>query len=161
MESRIILDGSGAEKLVGRGDMLYQPIGAQKQTRVQGCLISSKEVEDVVAHVKLSAQAEYSDELLTQVRRGAEEVGVKKNGSGGGGAEPAASEEGDYDSLLPAAIEIVVETGQASASMLQRRLKLGYSRAARIIDQMEEKGVIGPYDGSKPRQVLIAREDEE
>lgn len=162
MESRIILDGSGAEKLVGRGDMLYQPIGAQKQTRVQGCLITSKEVEEVVSSIKQGTQADYSAEVITQIERAAELAQTGKKGAAQASVStPDDSTDDGADALLPAAIEIVLETGQASASMLQRRLKLGYSRAARIVDQMEERGVIGPYDGSKPRAVLMTRQEYE
>ncbi len=152
LESRIILDTQGAEKLVGRGDMLFAPVGSGKPLRVQGCLISDEEVANVVAFVKKSGQADYSEEILHEIDQHVAEKGSKGVG-GSGGAE----ESGDYDELLPNAIEVVVETGMASVSMLQRRLKLGYSRAARLVDQMEEKGIVGPFEGSKPRQVLISK----
>lgn len=153
MESRIILDTQGAEKLVGRGDMLYFPLGFGKPLRVQGCLISDEEVAEVVNFVKKSGAAEYNEEVLHEIELHAAEK--DKNGRGVGGV---CEEAGDYDEMLPSAIEVVVETGQASVSMLQRRLKLGYSRAARLVDQMEEKGIVGPFEGSKPRQLLITKE---
>ena len=155
LESRIILDTMGAEKLVGRGDMLYFPLGAGKPTRVQGCLISDQEVADVVEFVKKSGTAKYDDAVLHEIEQHAAE---KEKGAKGVGGSTPESVENDYDELLPAAIEIVVEMGQASVSMLQRRLKLGYSRAARLVDQMEEKGIVGPFEGSKARQILITKE---
>ena len=152
LESRIILDTTGAEKLLGKGDMLYAPLGAGKPTRVQGCFITPEEIERVVGFVKTTGEAEYSREVMDKI-----EQAVKEKEKGGGGktsAEPAEAQE-DGDELLPAAVEVVLETGQASVSMLQRRLKLGYSRAARLVDQMEERGIVGPFEGSKPRQLLI------
>ena len=156
LESRIILDTTGAEKLVGRGDMLYFPLGTGKPQRVQGCLISDEEVAAVVGFIKQnSGTAEYDQEIIHDIEQHAAEK--EKGAKGVGGSAP--EEVGDeYDELLPSAIEVVVETGMASVSMLQRRLKLGYSRAARLVDQMEEKGVVGPFEGSKPRQVLITKE---
>ena len=156
MESRIILDTQGAEKLVGRGDMLYAPLGAGKPTRVQGCLISDQEVAAVVDFVKRnSGDAQYDDQVMQEIEQHAAEK--EKSGKGVGGANPAADGE-EYDELINAAIEVVLETGQASVSMLQRRLKLGYARAARLVDQMEERGVVGPFEGSKARQLLITKE---
>ena len=152
LESRIILDTTGAEKLVGKGDMLYAPLGAGKPTRVQGCFITPEEIERVVGFVKTTGEAEYSREVMDKI-----EQAVKEKEKGGGGktsSEPAEAQE-DGDELLPAAVEVVLETGQASVSMLQRRLKLGYSRAARLVDQMEARGIVGPFEGSKPRQLLI------
>ena len=153
MESRIILDIGGAEKLVGRGDMLYAPLGAGKPTRVQGCFISPEEIEQVVAFVKQTGEAQYSDEVIAKIEESVQEKGAK-------GGKPAAPEpqESEEDELLPAAVEVILETGQASTSMLQRRLKLGYSRAARLVDQLEERGYVGPFEGSKPRQLLITKE---
>ncbi len=155
LESRIILDTQGAEKLVGRGDMLYSPLGAGKPTRVQGCLISDQEVADVVEFVKRSGTAKYDDAVLQEIEQHAAEK--EKGAKGVGGAAPE-SVDNEYDELLPSAIEVVLEMGQASVSMLQRRLKLGYSRAARLVDQMEEKGIVGPFEGSKARQILITKE---
>ena len=154
LESRIILDTTGAEKLVGKGDMLYAPLGAGKPTRVQGCFISPEEIEQVVEFVKQSGEAHYDDEVIAKIE---ESIQEKEKGSGRGSV-PAESAEDEGDELLPAAVEVVLETGQASVSMLQRRLKLGYSRAARLVDQMEERGIVGPFEGSKPRQLLITRE---
>ena len=157
LESRIILDTTGAEKLVGKGDMLYFPLGTEKPKRVQGCLICDEEVPAVVDFIKKqSGSAEYDESIIHEIEKHAAEK--DKQGKGGGGSAAAEEPGGDYDELLPAAIEVVVETGMASVSMLQRRLKLGYSRAARLVDQMEEKGVVGPFEGSKPRQVLITKE---
>ena len=155
LESRIILDTMGAEKLVGRGDMLYFPLGAGKPTRVQGCLISDQEVADVVEFVKKSGTAKYDDAVLHEIEQHAAE---KEKGSKGVGGSAPEGVDSEYDELLPAAIEVVLEQGQASVSMLQRRLKLGYSRAARLVDQMEEKGIVGPFEGSKARQILITKE---
>ena len=153
LESRIILDQTGAEKLVGKGDMLYAPLGGGKPTRVQGCFISPKEIEQVVEFVKQTGEAQYSDEVLAKIEESVQEK--EKGGKGPGPADPAS--EGGEDELLPAAVDVVLETGQASVSMLQRRLKLGYSRAARLVDQMEAKGIVGPFEGSKPRQLLITK----
>ncbi|GMA59084.1 hypothetical protein GCM10025858_35870 [Alicyclobacillus sacchari] len=140
-DSRTILDGGGAEKLLGRGDMLYLPVGAAKATRVQGAFVSELEIERLVEYVKNQQQAVYTVDLNT----GAEE------------AEPA--EDGpELDSLFMDAVDLVVDMGQASVSMLQRRFRIGYSRAARIVDQMEQSGIVGPFEGSKPREVLISKE---
>ena len=155
LESRIILDTQGAEKLVGKGDMLYFPLGTGKPQRVQGCFITPEEIERVVNFVKESGEADYSAEVMAKIEEAMrkDEKGGEKKSSGGGDAGGG----DDGDELLPAAVEVVLETGQASVSMLQRRLKLGYSRAARLVDQMEERGIVGPFEGSKPRQLLIDR----
>ena len=155
MESRIILDTPGAEKLVGKGDMLYAPLGDSKPTRVQGCFITPEEIERVVAFVKDAAgEAHYDQDVIEKIQQA---VDAKADKGKSAPADTAADGE-DGDELLPAAVEVVLETGQASVSMLQRRLKLGYSRAARLVDQMEERGYVGPFEGSKPRQLLITRE---
>ena len=154
LESRIILDTTGAEKLVGKGDMLYAPLGEGKPTRVQGCFISPEEIEDVVSYVKETGEANYSQEVIAQIEQSVQE---KENKGGKGASAAADTESSGEDELLPAAVDVVLETGQASVSMLQRRLKLGYSRAARLVDQMEERGIVGPFEGSKPRQLLITR----
>ena len=153
LESRIILDTPGAEKLVGKGDMLYFPLGSGKPTRVQGCFITPEEIERVVKFVKETGEADYSDDVMQKIEE------VMRKDDKGSSKQAAASGEAkdDGDELLPAAVEVILETGQASVSMLQRRLKLGYSRAARLVDQMEERGIVGPFEGSKPRQVLIDR----
>ena len=152
IESRIILDTTGAEKLIGKGDMLYAPLGEGKPTRVQGCFISSDEIEAVIAHIKQTSTAEYNEEILEHIERQAEQVDSK-----GGGASGDAG--GDEDEMIEEAIDVIMDCRQASTSMLQRRLKLGYARAARIIDQIEERGIIGPSEGSKPRQILITRDE--
>ena len=155
MESRIILDNSGAEKLIGMGDMLYAPIGCGKPQRVQGAFVSDEEREQIVNFIKQQADANYSEDIIAQIEKAAED----KNANSKGSDDSAASAgKPDYDELLPQAVDVIFDTKQASVSMLQRRLKLGYSRAARIIDQMEEMGIIGPFEGSKPRQLLISRE---
>ena len=151
LESRIILDTTGAEKLVGKGDMLYAPLGAGKPTRVQGCFITPEEIERVVDYVKQSGEAEYSQDVMDKIEQAVKEK--EKGGKSAGAPEPAG--ESPDDELLSAAVDVVLETGQASVSMLQRRLKLGYARAARLVDQMEERGYVGPFEGSKPRQLLI------
>ena len=150
IESRIILDQTGAEKLIGKGDMLYAPLGEGKPQRIQGCFISNDEIERVISFVKSNGAAEYSEEILEHI-----EKQTQNDGSG----DAAGEGSGEEDELLMDAIDVVVEGGQASVSMLQRRLKLGYSRAARIVDQMEERGIVGPFEGSKPRQILISKED--
>ncbi len=153
LESNIILGRAGAEALIGKGDMMYEPIGAGKATRVQGCFISSDEVEAVVNYVKQNGTAEYSQDIIDQIEKQAQQNEETGEGSGG------VFDDGDADEMLDAAIDVVVESGQASTSMLQRRLKLGYSRAARIIDQMEERGIVGEFEGSKPRKILITRDE--
>jgi len=156
MESRIIMDQSGAEKLVGWGDMLYAPLGIGKAMRVQGAFVTDEEREKVIEYIKKDAEAACSDEILAEIERAA----VDKNDKGGKAAADDAEESlsDAYDELLPQAVEVVLELKQASVSSLQRRLKLGYSRAARIVDQMEELGVVGPYEGSKPRKLLITKQ---
>ena len=155
MESRIILDTPGAEKLVGKGDMLYAPLGDSKPTRVQGCFITPEEIERVVAFVKDAAgEAHYDQDVIEKIQQAVD----AKSDKGKAAPTDGAADGDDSDELLPAAVEVVLETGQASVSMLQRRLKLGYSRAARLVDQMEERGYVGPFEGSKPRQLLITRE---
>ena len=152
MESRIILDMQGAEKLVGKGDMLYFPVGATKPQRVQGCMIGEEEIDRVVAFVKSSGEANYSEEVMQKI-----EESMQERPEGGPNAKEGAPAN-DYDQLFPDAVEVILDTGQASVSMLQRRLKLGYSRAARLVDQMEERGIVGPFEGSKPRQILISKD---
>lgn len=143
VDSRTILDMAGAEKLLGAGDMLYYPVGESKPIRVQGAYISDKEVEAIVEHIKNQGQAEYSEDII-------EKINTEKG---------TVNDPGDNDELLPQAIEVILESGQASVSMLQRRLKVGYARAARIIDQMEARGIIGGFEGSKPRQILISKNE--
>ena len=148
VDSRTILDSAGAEKLLGRGDMLFSPVGAAKPKRLQGAFISDKEVERIVEFIKNGSVARYDEDVLEKIENG-KTVNVSGNDH----------DPGDNDEFLPRAIEIAVDTGKISASYLQRRLKIGFSRAARIVDQMEERGWIGPQDGSKPREVLLSKED--
>ncbi len=155
IDSRIILDTGGAEKLLGHGDMLYLPSGQPKPVRVQGCYVSTQEIEKVVEFIKEQTEGEsagYDEQIIQAVDKMAF-TGDKKK-SGGGSEEPVLS--GDAE-LIEQAIEVVVAAGQASTSNLQRRLRLGYARAARIMDELEEKGIIGPYEGAKPRKVLMSR----
>ena len=155
MESRIILDTPGAEKLVGRGDMLYAPIGNGKPKRVQGCFVTDTEVEAVANHVKTKFTTDYDQDIMAEIERKAAQTGNKAVTA----AEPDPNtEETQGDELLPAAVDVILEINQASVSMLQRRLKLGYSRAARIMDEMEEMGIVGRHQGSKPREILVTKE---
>ena len=155
MESRIILDTMGAEKLVGKGDMLYAPIGSGKPLRVQGCFVTDSEVEAVAEYVKENYVADYNQQVLEEIEKKAQQTGKKPASV----SDPDPSDdELAGDEMLPAAVDVILETGQASVSMLQRRLKLGYARAARIVDEMEEKGIVGPFQGSKPRSILITKE---
>ena len=156
MESRIILDTQGAEKLVGKGDMLFAPIGCGKPLRVQGCFVTDSEVEAVTSYIKNKFNADYDQQVLEEIERKAQQTGKGKPAAASD-PEPNA-EELDGDEMLPAAVDVILETGQASVSMLQRRLKLGYARAARIVDEMEEKGIVGPFQGAKPRTILITKE---
>ena len=150
IDSRTILDSAGAEKLLGRGDMLFSPIGSTKPKRLQGCFVSDEEVERVVGFVKTGSVPDYDDNIMVEIERQAAIEKQKKTGL----IEDAPEE----DPMLDEAIRVVVEQGLASTSLLQRKLKLGYARAARIVDEMEQRGVVGPYEGSKPRKVLITRE---
>ena len=155
MESRIILDTQGAEKLVGKGDMLYAPIGSGKPRRVQGCFVSDSEVEAVANYVKSNFDTDYDEQVMAEIEKKAQQTGDKPSA----GADPNPSaDETTGDEMLPAAVDVILETGQASVSMLQRRLKLGYARAARIVDEMEERGIVGPFVGSKPRTILVTKE---
>ena len=156
MESRIILDTQGAEKLVGKGDMLFAPIGCGKPLRVQGCFVTDGEVEAVTGYVKNNFNANYDQQVMEEIEQKAQQTGKGKPATASD-PEPNADEL-DGDEMLPAAVDVILETGQASVSMLQRRLKLGYARAARIVDEMEEKGIVGPFQGAKPRTILITKE---
>ena len=156
MESRIILDQAGAEKLVGMGDMLYSPVGCGKPTRIQGAFVSDEEREDVIQFIKESTGgAQVNSEIEEFMDKAAED---KKGAADSKDDKDEDSLMGSYDEMLPQAVEVVLEMKQCSVSMLQRRIKLGYSRAARIVDQMEELGVVGPYEGAKPRSVVIDRD---
>lgn len=156
MESRIILDTQGAEKLVGKGDMLFAPIGSGKPKRVQGCFVSDSEVEAVASYVKNNFSTDYDQDVIEEIEKKALQTG-NKQAVNNSDMEPS-SDEMNGDEMLPAAVDVILETGQASVSMLQRRLKLGYARAARIVDEMEERGIVGPFMGSKPRTILVTKE---
>jgi S-DNA-T family DNA segregation ATPase FtsK/SpoIIIE len=149
VDSRTILDSIGAEKLLGKGDMLYFPSGAPKPSRVQGAFVTDEEVEKIVDFIKSNSTATYSEDILESIE--------KSNKTDKELAQEQA-EDDDTDPFLMDAIQTVVETGQASTSFIQRRFKVGYARAGRIIDQMEERGVISGYQGSKPREVLMTLE---
>ncbi|WP_027307488.1 DNA translocase FtsK [Caloramator sp. ALD01] len=147
VDSRTILDMAGAEKLLGRGDMLFMPIGESKPIRIQGAFISDKEVENIVSYLKNNSSTDYKEEIIDDI-----EKNINSSSDGNGEFE---------DELLDEAINIAVESGQVSASMLQRRLRIGFNRAARLIEEMELRGIIGKQEGSKPRQVLISKQDVE
>ena len=148
VDSRTILDSAGAEKLLGKGDMLFYPTGATKPTRIQGAFISDKEVENIVKFIQKDGESQYDERIIESIERAdePEKVANKEDNDDG------------VDELLDEAIETCVETGQASTSFIQRRFKVGYARAGRIIDQMEERGIISGYQGSKPREVLMSKE---
>ena len=150
MDSRIILDTGGAEKLIGRGDMLYMPVGAPNPIRVQGCFATEDEIGGVTRFIKKSYTAQYNEEIEERIKRiAAEEL------DGNGDNAPASVDGVELDSKMEDAIKYVIEAGQASTSMIQRRLKVGYARAGRMIDDMEQLGIVGPHQGSKPREVLM------
>jgi len=148
VDSRVILDMAGAEDLLGKGDMLFYPIGATKPVRVQGAFISDKDVEKVVDFIKSNGEARYNENIIEEIE--------KSNKSDKELDEM--NDEDDVDPFLVDAIEMVIDLGQASTSFIQRKFKVGYARAGRIIDQMEERNIISGYEGSKPRQVLITKE---
>ena len=150
IDSRTIIDQAGAEKLLGRGDMLFNPVGTSKPSRLQGCFVSNEEIKAVVDFVKGDRTANYNEDVMNEIERQAaiekkQRTGVEEDGP-------------DEDPMLKEAIRVVVENGLASTSLLQRKLKLGYARAARIIDEMEQRGIVGGYEGSKPRKVLITQD---
>ena len=146
IDSRTILDGSGAEKLLGKGDMLFSPIGTTKPIRVQGCYVDDEEIENIVTFIKNNKVVEYDKNIIDE---------IEANAAAEPGSKAADSSDGETDPMMEQAIQCVVEAGQASTSLLQRRLRLGYARAGRLIDEMEQIGVVGPHEGSKPRQVLM------
>ena len=154
VDSRTIIDSVGAEKLLGNGDMLYYPVGIPKPIRVQGCYLSDKEVENVVTFIKNQEQSVYDDDVMKEIDRQAANTGGKKKDV----SSSETDEDSPADEMLPKAIEAVIEAQSASTTLLQRKLKLGYARAARIIDELESRGIIGPYEGAKPRKVLISKQ---
>lgn len=150
IDSRTILDSSGAEKLLGNGDMLFLPVGAAKPVRVQGTFVTDEEIGAVLSFIKSTSSSQYDEEMIAEMeRRAVAEKGSKKGDDDGEG--------GALDPMFEQAVECVIDAGQASTSLLQRRCKLGYARAARIMDQMEQEKIIGPYEGAKPRAVLVTR----
>ena len=156
IDSRTIIDRAGAESLIGRGDMLYNPVGAAKPIRVQGAFVSEKDVEKIVQFIKdHSGPSEYSSEVLEQIEKEAARCGTSKKSASAMSAEGG---EGDEDPMLRSAVELAVESGKISTSLIQRRLSLGYGRAAKLIDRMEELGYVSAPDGQKPREVLITKE---
>lgn len=147
VDSRTIIDTVGADKLLGQGDMLFAPVGSNKPLRVQGCYVSDEEISSIVEFVKKTKQMEYDTEIIEEIERNAANTGDQKEDDG--------ERSGETDPMMDEAIKVVVEAGQASTSLLQRRLRLGYARAGRLIDEMEQLGIVGPHEGSKPRQVLM------
>lgn len=143
VDSRTILDMAGAEKLLGKGDMLFHPSGKSKPVRIQGALVLEDEIDNVIKFVKEQGETQYDNNIIEEIE--------SQNG-------PAGEGDDDADELLPEVIEMVVDAGQASVSMVQRRFRVGYARAARIIDQMQQRGIVGGFEGSKPRQVLITKQ---
>lgn len=155
IDSRTIIDGSGAESLLGRGDMLFKPYGLDRLLRVQGCFVSEKEINDVVSYIKNNDSAEYDQKVIDEIEKQA--AGDSKGSSSRDDGDDSDGSS-ETDPLLKEAIECVIDNGQASTSLLQRKLKVGYARAARLVDEMEERGIVSGYMGSKPREVLITRE---
>ncbi len=155
VDSRTIIDSVGAEKLLGHGDMLYYPVGIPKPVRVQGCYLDESEVHKVVNFLKAQEQSAYDDNVIKEIDRQAANTGSKKKDS-----SASSGDDGDSpaDEMLPKAIEVVIEAQSASTTLLQRKLKLGYARAARIVEELEERGIIGPYEGAKPRKVLVSKQ---
>ena len=157
VDSRTIIDRSGAENLIGRGDMLYNPVGASKPMRVQGAFVSDKEVDEVVSFIKqynAAGGAAYSDDVMKQIEEEAAMCGVKK-----GGGTAASGDGGESDPLIRSALDVAFESGKVSTSLLQRRLSVGYGRAAKIIDKLEQMGYVSAPDGQKPRELLISKQD--
>lgn len=152
IDSRTILDTAGAEKLLGRGDMLYSPVGLGKPTRVQGCFVTEEEIEELISFIKEQGNCAYDENISKEIEEKA--VKEKKKGS----AFDTTEEGDDSDPLFAEAVEVVLQIGSASTSVLQRKLKVGYARGARIVDQLEERGIVGPPEGSKPRKVLINKQ---
>ena len=154
IDSRTIIDGSGAESLLGRGDMLFKPYGSDRMLRIQGSFVSEKEINDVVSYIKKNETPEYDQQVIEEIEKQA----TKEKSQSAASDDASDGDAGDTDPMLRDAIECVIDNGQASTSLLQRKLKVGYARAARIIDEMEERGIVSGYEGSKPRKVLITRD---
>ncbi len=148
IDSRTILDATGAEKLLGAGDMLFSPVGAHKPTRIQGCFVNEAEIEKIVDSIKKSRSIEYDEKIIEDIEKNA--IAEKSS------KEKPDNDDTNSDPMMEEAIKCVIEAGQASTSLLQRRLRLGYARAGRLIDEMEQMGIVGPHEGSKPRQVLMS-----
>ena len=164
VDSRTIIDISGAERLMGRGDMLFAPVGCLKPMRVQGSFVSEREIEEIIEFLKKQTTAEYDADIIANIEKEAARCGEKKRGrsNADAGNDEIAEEDdlfADSDSMIMPAIELAVNSGMLSTSLLQRRLSLGYARAARIVDQLEQMGIVGPFEGSKPRKVLITKEE--
>ena len=152
LDSRIILDQNGAEKLLGNGDMLFNPVGANKPMRIQGCFVSDEEIDKVTNFIKKQGRAEYNEEIEKQF----DELATQEKGKKNADLEPQG--ESENDPLVEKAIEIILEYQAASTSFIQRKLSVGYARGARIIDEIEQMGIIGPAQGAKPREILITKE---
>ena len=160
IDSRTIIDSAGAEKLLGKGDMLYSPRGSMKPTRVQGNFVSDSEIETIVDYIKSQYEAEYDEEVIEHIEKEHERVSADLEMASSSSSNHASSgSSGRTDDMFLEAVELVLENGQASVAMFQRKFKMGYQRAAKLIDQMEEKNIIGPYEGTKPRQVIITRQE--
>ena len=147
IDSRTILDMSGAEKLLGRGDMLFSPVGAPKPIRVQGCFVTDREIENIIESIKESKESNYDLKIAEEIEKNA----ISENSK----SKDSSQNDSSTDPMMDEAIKCVVEAGQASTSLLQRRLRVGYARAGRLVDEMEQMGIVGPHEGSKARQVLI------
>ncbi|NLL62795.1 MAG: DNA translocase FtsK [Ruminococcaceae bacterium] len=154
MESRIILDMQGAERLLGNGDMLFNPVGVSKPIRIQGCFVSTEEVGKVIDHIKLQGKPSFSEEIMDEIDKLAANASTGKKSTDGIITEAGGE---DSDPLITQAIEVILTAGQASTTLIQRKLRVGYARAARIIDELEERGIVGPFEGAKPRKVLITK----
>ncbi|MBE6817608.1 MAG: DNA translocase FtsK [Ruminococcaceae bacterium] len=153
LESRIIIDQNGAEQLLGNGDMLFNPIGSNKPTRIQGCFVSEEEIEKITDFIKKQGRGEYDEEIAKQF----DELAAKEKGKKSADTEPQG--ESDYDPLIEKAVEVILEYQAASTSFIQRKLSVGYARGARIIDELEQMGIIGPSEGAKPRKILITKDE--
>ncbi len=161
VDSRTILDAAGAEKLLGNGDMLFGPVGTSKPIRVQGCFLSDEEVEGVCKFIKNQSTDEktYDEDVMKEIENQQAAMETKKSSASAASAGGDSDGDGEgADEMLPKAIEVVVEAQMASTTLLQRKLKLGYARAARIVDELEQRKIVGPFEGSKPRKVLISKQ---